>query len=109
MARKSLIAIGNEAFQVLLLFSNGKTIKEIVKSTKKSPQAINDLKNNLLNDGWIVKTARAKYELTNAGELFLKTIYLNEKIVDKLQTISQCLSDKQLKFKRLKEKTQNEM
>ena len=83
---KSLIAMGQVAFQVLNYYSEGNKTSQITKLMNfKKEQNTQGYRNDLIKAGWMIPSERGKCKLTEAGEYFLKTIYLNEKIGSKLK------------------------
>lgn len=83
---KSLIAMGQTAFEIMNLYHNGLKTSEITKQMKfKKEQNTQGYREELIKSGWMIPTDRGKCQLTEAGKYFLKTIYLNEKVRIKLK------------------------
>jgi predicted transcriptional regulator len=74
MVGKSKISIGEEAYNILKLFDQEKTINEIREITNKTYQNINSFKKKLENYGWIIKEYRGKYKITENGKDLLNLI-----------------------------------
>jgi predicted transcriptional regulator len=85
MRNISIISIGKEAFQILNLISKKKDLSEIIRLTNRIKQSINGDIKFLLSYGWIEKKDWGKYKVTKSGKYFLKTIYMNSKIRERLK------------------------
>lgn len=96
MGRNSLVSIGRQAFEVLDLINSGKSIKDIKEiflaqrqnNSQDEKQRVacfvEKLKTELLKSGWI-SGKEGMYSLTKSGSWFLKSIYENPKLKEKLK------------------------
>lgn len=82
MGRNSLIAIGPEAYEVLILIDAGLSIGGIRVRIKKTAQAVEAFKKSLVQNGLVERVGWGSYKITKSGELLLSSIKFN-KIIKK--------------------------
>lgn len=79
MGRNSLVSIGKQAFEILILLENFSTT-EIANKLDTSLTVVSKTKKELEDSGWFENG-----KITNSGKWFIKSIYLNEVISKKLK------------------------
>jgi hypothetical protein len=83
---KSLISMGEVAFKILSFYSKGLRTSEITKLMQfEKEQNTQGYRAELIEAGWVIPCELGKCKLTEAGKYFLKTIYLNPQIRNRLK------------------------